>query len=240
MRPYFDQFVQAHGGRTFSWPGRRPATRFRGLVRLLEAYVAGQPASRRSRWPKASACRSTCAGSATTSKPSTSRPAWPSNRRQRPRHDALVLGRNPGRRTSSTRSAATGKPARPSEKAQAFGIRGGEYHQTCCFPAASRAVVDLEKLTEYSLNLGHSRGRHKARVFASALGIGPHDAVWLRDRILEAVQVSTAVAGLRDQYGERYVVEFPVRSSIGQARIRTLWIIRFGEDFPRLTSCYVA
>jgi hypothetical protein len=44
MRAYYDQFVQAHGGRTSVGLARLPATRFRALVRLLEAYLAGQPA----------------------------------------------------------------------------------------------------------------------------------------------------------------------------------------------------
>ncbi|WP_200235400.1 DUF6883 domain-containing protein [Thiohalocapsa halophila] len=38
-------------------------------------------------------------------------------------------------------------------------------------PNANQAVVDLEKLRGYCLNPAHPRGRHKARVFAAALGI---------------------------------------------------------------------
>ena len=33
------------------------------------------------------------------------------------------------------------------------------------------AVIPMDKLTEYCLNPNHSSGKHKARVFASALGI---------------------------------------------------------------------
>ncbi len=54
-------------------------------------------------------------------------------------------------------------------------------------PNRHLAIVDLRKLTKYCLNPLHEEGRHKARVFMSALGVGQMDAVWLHDRILEAV-----------------------------------------------------
>jgi hypothetical protein len=107
-------------------------------------------------------------------------------------------------------------------------------------PYADRAVVDIAKLREYVLNEAHPRGRHKARVFASALGLGADEAAWLRIRILEAVLQSDAVPGLHDRYGQRFMVEFSVSTAVGQALVRSLWIIRAGEELPRLTSCYVA
>src|SRR5437762_10695886 len=42
LRPYYQQFVEAHG-RTSVGLARVPATRFRGLVRMLERYAAGEP-----------------------------------------------------------------------------------------------------------------------------------------------------------------------------------------------------
>jgi hypothetical protein len=47
-------------------------------------------------------------------------------------------------------------------------------------------MVDIAKLRDYCLNLNHEDGKHKARVFASALGLRQGDADWLRDRLLEA------------------------------------------------------
>ncbi len=38
-------------------------------------------------------------------------------------------------------------------------------------PNSDRAVVDIAKLRDYCLNPAHPRGRHKARVFAAALGL---------------------------------------------------------------------
>lgn len=55
-------------------------------------------------------------------------------------------------------------------------------------PGGEHAVVEIKKLRGYCLNPLHPRGRHKARVFSSVLG---------------------------------------------------LTIVRTGEQFPRLTSCFV-
>src|SRR5438093_3110428 len=43
VRPYYQRFVEAHGRTSVGLAGV-PATRFRGLVRMLERYAAGQPA----------------------------------------------------------------------------------------------------------------------------------------------------------------------------------------------------
>lgn len=42
-------------------------------------------------------------------------------------------------------------------------------------PNFEKASVDLEKLTAYALNASHPEGRHKARVFLSALGVTAAD-----------------------------------------------------------------
>jgi hypothetical protein len=57
--------------------------------------------------------------------------------------------------------------------------------------------------------------------------------------ILAAVRVHPATVGMRDQFGQRYAVEFPSRGPGGDCRILTAWIILDGEDFPRLTTCCI-
>ncbi len=106
-------------------------------------------------------------------------------------------------------------------------------------PNPGRAVVDLEKLRNYCLNPGHPRGRHKARVFLSTLGLTGDHAEQLRDSLLAAAHAEDAVAAERDDYGQRYVVDFTTSGPTGRAGVRSSWIVRRGEDFPRLTSCYV-
>jgi hypothetical protein len=106
-------------------------------------------------------------------------------------------------------------------------------------PNPELAVVDLTKLRDYCLNPDHPRGRHKARVFASALGWSAADAESLRDVLLAVALDHEATATDRDSYGQRYVLDFTIEGLAGPSRIRSSWIVREGEDFPRLTSCYV-
>lgn len=106
-------------------------------------------------------------------------------------------------------------------------------------PNADRAVVEIAKLRDYCLNLTHPRGRHKARVFASALGLTSADAEWLREQLLVVARMDAAIPSEADEYGARYNLDFIIRTAQGEATIRSAWIVRTGENFPRLTSCYV-
>ena len=40
-------------------------------------------------------------------------------------------------------------------------------------------------------------------------------------------------------WGVRYVIDFPMMRVGRRATVRSAWIVRTGEAFPRLTSCYV-
>ena len=106
-------------------------------------------------------------------------------------------------------------------------------------PNDDRAVCDDAKLRDYCLNPQHPRGRHKARVFQSALGLTAAHTALLRDALLAAARTEEAAAGEADAYGQRYVMGFDFTGPAGAGRIRSTWIVRTGEDFPRLTSCYV-
>jgi hypothetical protein len=106
-------------------------------------------------------------------------------------------------------------------------------------PNAERAVVDIDKLRNYCLNPEHRRGCHKARVFAASLGITQDHAEDLLRALLAAALNHEATPLEHDEYGRRYVIDFMANGPSGQAMVRSSWIIRRGEDFPRLTSCYV-
>jgi uncharacterized protein DUF6883 len=62
-------------------------------------------------------------------------------------------------------------------------------------PNADRALVDIRKLVDYSLNKQHEVGKHKARVFEAALGLTTDDAMWLRERLLAAALEGGGVRG---------------------------------------------
>jgi hypothetical protein len=61
----------------------------------------------------------------------------------------------------------------------------------------------------------------------------------VRTRLLEAVLREDAGFLGADDYGQRYALDFSIQGVGGVAMVRSLWIIRHGEDFPRFTSCYV-
>lgn len=106
-------------------------------------------------------------------------------------------------------------------------------------PNAERAFLDIRKLRDYTLNPRHLAGGNKARVFASCLGIGPQDAELLRSACLHAILANEAIEKVADSHGQRYQVDFVMQHQGKSATIRTGWIIRTGEEVPRLTSCYV-
>lgn len=106
-------------------------------------------------------------------------------------------------------------------------------------PNPDRAIVDIAKLRTYCLNPEHPRGRHKARVFANALAISGVDAGELAALLVAAARTREATAAAKDRYGARFLIDFPIVRANRRAIVRSLWIMRSGEDFARLTSCYV-
>jgi hypothetical protein len=105
-------------------------------------------------------------------------------------------------------------------------------------PNGDHAIVDIRKLLEYCLNPQHPRGRNKARVFAS-VGIRETDAVELRTALVTAARETDAQLGVANVHGQRYIIDFDLVSHRRVVRIRSTWIVRVGDELPRLTSCYV-
>jgi hypothetical protein len=71
------------------------------------------------------------------------------------------------------------------------------------------------------------------------LGLTAEHSEDLCEALLQAARTEDAVAGEKDSYGQRYVLDFPMAGPCGTAKVRSTWIILTVEDFPRLTSCYV-
>jgi hypothetical protein len=106
-------------------------------------------------------------------------------------------------------------------------------------PFRDRAVLDLRKLSDYCLDPAHPRGRHKARVFRAALGIGRDDAGWLRDVLLAAVKEGEGHELVNDAFGTRWRLDVRVGRHGKQTVIRSLWMLRPGEDVLRFVTCWV-
>ena len=106
-------------------------------------------------------------------------------------------------------------------------------------PNGPRALIDPRKVTGYSLDSEHDEGRHKAHLFEALLGIDQQNAEILLDAVEKAAATGEAIVGKFDKYGQRYVIEFAFTGPGGTATIRSAWIIRSEEDFPRLVTCYI-
>ncbi|MHC5728325.1 MAG: DUF6883 domain-containing protein [Nostoc sp.] len=111
-------------------------------------------------------------------------------------------------------------------------------NSTNLIPNAENAVVDIRKLRDYCLNPEHDKGKDKARLFSKILGITADNAEELRHILLEIVKTHEVKWGRRDEFGQRYILDFTLEWQDRSATIRSAWIIEEGSDVPRLTTCY--
>jgi hypothetical protein len=111
----------------------------------------------------------------------------------------------------------------------------------------SRALPDYEKaeilrskIEGYVLNPANDVGKHKARVFKSALGFDQSNWELLKQRILDELPYYEAKPEKPGQWGDSYVVDLPVEGPNGNtAEVRTKWLFRPGAGFPSLITLYV-
>lgn len=106
-------------------------------------------------------------------------------------------------------------------------------------PNSEQAILDIRKIEEYCLNSEHPRGRHKARLFRELIGLSGADSAWLRLTLLAAVRTADAVQLDGDRFGNRWRVDVLVSRHGRSAVIRTVWIVRIGEELPRFVTCWV-
>lgn len=106
-------------------------------------------------------------------------------------------------------------------------------------PNADRAIVDVEKIAGYCLSPHHPVGKHKARVFESALGLKLDDSPILIDALLRAAKEALARKSKSNEFGDCYTIDFEMERGSKKAILRSVWIIKYGTDVPRLVSCYV-
>lgn len=106
-------------------------------------------------------------------------------------------------------------------------------------PNGEASIVEIEKLRDYCLSPDHPRGRHKARLFHSLLGMTAAHAEELRTALIDTARTENALRRASDQYGTRYIIDFKLRRGERTADIRSCWIVRSDEDIPRFVTCYI-
>lgn len=106
-------------------------------------------------------------------------------------------------------------------------------------PNGDQAAIDPRKVTDYCLNSEHDDGRHKAHLFETLVGVNLDNADLLLDALEQAALTGEAIPGKLDKYGQRYTIDFQFTGPSGTATIRSAWIVRTGENVPRLVTCYI-
>ena len=77
-------------------------------------------------------------------------------------------------------------------------------------------------------------------MFRSVLGITVDNADVLQRALLEAAETSDQAEARGDNgFGDVYVLRFSMRTLVGTGTVLSVWIVRHGEDFPRLATCYI-
>jgi len=107
-----------------------------------------------------------------------------------------------------------------------------------------RAAFIPEKLTRYSMDENHPRGKNKARVWKSALGMDKSHADEVERQIMESLAGRPAFRDMADRHGERFTVMVPVTGPNGRTvDVTTGWIYKREQDRistkPRLVTCYI-
>jgi hypothetical protein len=105
-------------------------------------------------------------------------------------------------------------------------------------PNGERALIPMEKLTDYCLNPDHARGKDKARVFASVLGITQERAHELADLVRHAARDGDITKEARTAWGQYYRVDWAMPSRVDVV-LQTIWEIAPGAEIPRLVSVFI-
>ena len=102
----------------------------------------------------------------------------------------------------------------------------------------NRAEISRQKLIGYCLNSNHSRGKHKAKVFASALGITADNVDDLYHLIQAAAIEGEVIQQNTTEFGQQFKVDWMIPNT-NQIKLRTIWEINTTNSNPRLISAFI-
>jgi len=105
-------------------------------------------------------------------------------------------------------------------------------------PNGNQADIPMHKLIDYCLNPEHPSGKHKARVFASVLGITRENADTLRSLIQTAAVEGAVAQQDLTTFGQVFKVDWTV-SGTQEVQLRTIWEITPTNPNPRLVSAFI-
>ena len=81
-------------------------------------------------------------------------------------------------------------------------------------------------------------GRSKA-AFLKSVGFGPEDVFLLKEALLRLAREGVITKKLSSEHGTKYLLEGDLETPTQRRiKIRTLWIVEKGGDFPRFVTAY--
>jgi hypothetical protein len=105
-------------------------------------------------------------------------------------------------------------------------------------PNYERAVIEPQKLKDYILSASHPIGRFKEALFRQ-MGYMQESWELLAEDVRKQHLSQDAVLVEKTKYGSKYVITGNIRGPNGKiVRLKSLWIILEGEDFPRFITIY--
>ncbi|NJP09740.1 MAG: hypothetical protein HC866_09835 [Leptolyngbyaceae cyanobacterium RU_5_1] len=105
-------------------------------------------------------------------------------------------------------------------------------------PNGELAIIPIEKLLGYCLNSEHPRGKHKARVFKSTLGITPDNVDQLYQLVQQAAVGGEVVQERSTEFGQEFKLDWTIPGVDG-IQLRTIWIIAQDTSEPQLVSAFI-
>ncbi|MCA6502980.1 MAG: DUF6883 domain-containing protein [Pseudanabaena sp.] len=105
-------------------------------------------------------------------------------------------------------------------------------------PNGDHPEISMQKILGYCLNFNHDKGKDKARVFQSGLGITSQDA----DHLVKLIQIAAVegevVQESNTKFGREYKVDWEI-PNIGGTELRTIWEVSIDSGYPRLISAFL-
>lgn len=107
-------------------------------------------------------------------------------------------------------------------------------------PNHEKAYGMEDKLSGYSLNMNHPKGKDKAIAFEKYLGYNSSNKDLLLEQIQQGLNKYKYALRKENQYGQPYEVQMVLKGVNDKyAKVKSGWIVEKGEDIPRMTTIYV-
>lgn len=105
-------------------------------------------------------------------------------------------------------------------------------------PNGNKAEISRQKLVGYCLNPNHASGKHKAKVFASALGITVDNVEVLHKLIETAAIEGDVIQENITEFGQQFKVDWIIPQT-HHITLSTIWEISNLNSNPRLISVFI-